>query len=110
MSVDNRIRPARSVQSVSSRARHVALEVGMTRMSERRNATRNRTFKAGKIVLNDGRSVIDCTVRNMSGTGASIGVVNAIAVPAEFSLEVDGSLRSCVVAWRRLDRLGIKFQ
>jgi tetrahydromethanopterin S-methyltransferase subunit H len=79
-------------------------------MDERRGTTRNRTFKAGKIVFNEGRSVIDCAVRNISATGASVGVTNAVAVPEEFGLVVDGAMHACVVAWRRLDRIGIKFQ
>jgi hypothetical protein len=79
-------------------------------MSEHRASPRHRTFKAGKIVLNEGQSVIDCTVRNISKTGASLSVVNAVAVPEEFKLEMDGSTRACVITWRRLDRLGLKFQ
>lgn len=81
-----------------------------TNMSEHRSAPRHRTFKAGKIVLNEGQSVIDCTVRNISETGASLSVVNAVAVPEEFTLKMDGSTRTCVITWRRLDRLGLKFQ
>jgi hypothetical protein len=40
--------------------------------SERRTAQRHRTLKAGKIVLHQGSSVIDCTVRNVSASGAAI--------------------------------------
>jgi hypothetical protein len=90
--------------------RSLGEEVEMTTMTERRTMSRHRTFKAGKIVLNEGQSVVDCTVRNVSETGASIGVVNAVAIPAEFDLQVDGATRSCTIAWRRLDRIGVKFQ
>jgi hypothetical protein len=69
--------------------RSLGEEVEMTTMTERRTMSRHRTFKAGKIVLNEGQSVVDCTVRNVSETGAT---------------------RSCTIAWRRLDRIGVKFQ
>jgi hypothetical protein len=78
-------------------------------MSERRAAQRRRTFKGGKIFVNEGRSVLDCTVRNVSDTGALV-LVLASAVPAEFDLLLDGRTRRCIVMWRKLDRLGIKFQ
>jgi hypothetical protein len=77
--------------------------------SERRRAQRHRTLKAGKIVLSHGASVIDCTIRNLSAEGASIAVDNAATLPAEFNLEFDSATRHCKVAWRRFDRLGVKF-
>jgi hypothetical protein len=78
-------------------------------MSERRADQRRRMFKAGKIYINEGRSVIDCTVRNVSGTGALISVL-ASAVPPEFDLLLDGMTHRCNVVWRTPDRLGVKFQ
>lgn len=78
--------------------------------SERRTAARHRTLKAGKIVLHHGTSVIDCTVRNISATGAAISVVNSATIPAEFDLQFDGETRPCTVAWRRLERMGVKFK
>jgi hypothetical protein len=78
--------------------------------AERRTTQRHRTLKAGKIVLHRGSSVIDCTVRNISATGAAISVVNAATLPAEFELRFDGEARLCTVAWRRLDRMGVKFK
>jgi PilZ domain len=77
--------------------------------NERRRSQRHRTLKAGKIILSHGTSVIDCTIRNLSPEGASIAVDNAATLPAEFDLEFDGATRRCTVAWRRIDRLGVKF-
>jgi PilZ domain len=76
---------------------------------ERRTVQRHRTLKAGKILL-QGASVLDCTIRNLSPTGASIVVPNAATVPAEFEITFDGDVRHCKVAWRRPDRLGVKFR
>jgi hypothetical protein len=77
--------------------------------TERRIAQRHRTLKAGKIVLHHGTSVIDCTIKNLSPEGAAIAVDSAATLPAEFDLEFDGEKRRCTVAWRRLDRVGVKF-
>jgi PilZ domain len=77
--------------------------------TERRRAQRHRTLKAGKIVLHHGASIIDCTIRNLSSEGAAIAVDGAATLPAKFDLEFDGERRRCTVAWRRMDRLGVKF-
>jgi hypothetical protein len=77
--------------------------------TERRSAQRHRTLKAGKIILH-GSSVIDCTVRNISDTGASLTLPNAATVPADFELQIEGQTRPCTVAWRRLERMGVKFK
>ena len=71
---------------------------------------RHRTLKAGKIILHQGASVLDCTIRSLSAAGAAISVPNAATVPAEFELQFDDETRNCIVAWRRLDRLGVKFK
>jgi hypothetical protein len=79
---------------------------------ESRSTERHRTLKAGKIVFKQhyGLTVIDCVVRNVSVTGAAISVPNAVKVPEEFELRFDGQTRTCKVAWRRLERLGVKFE
>src|SRR5450432_2012331 len=78
-------------------------------MSERRTKERHRVLKAGKIVFNNGASLLDCTVRNVSGTGACLVVVNALAIPAEFELQLDGDQQPCEVVWRQTNRVGIRF-
>jgi hypothetical protein len=87
----------------SQRAESVMTETGRGRPQ------RHRTLKAGKIVLSHGTSVVDCTIRNLSPEGAAIAVDNAATLPAEFDLKFDGETRHCKVAWRRLNRLGVKF-
>ena len=78
-------------------------------MDERRTNERRRALRTGKIVWNKGGSVIDCTVRNVSKTGAQIGVLNVVAVPEEFELRWDGNAQRCMVMWRKPDRIGVKF-
>lgn len=70
-------------------------------MSERRTNERRRALKPGKIVFNNAASVLDCTVRNISGSGACLMVVNGLAVPAEFDLQFDEGRHPCKVAWRQ---------
>ncbi|HSV24193.1 MAG TPA: PilZ domain-containing protein [Xanthobacteraceae bacterium] len=79
-------------------------------MIERRTDLRVRRFKAGSIVFNEAASVFDCTVRNISDTGACLLVTSPLTVPAEFELMIEGERRPCAVAWRRPDRIGVKYQ
>ena len=88
----------------------IDMEPGETRVSERRTRERQRVLKGGKIVFNNGASVLDCTVRNVSGTGACLVVVNALAVPAEFDLRLEADQQPCEVIWRQSNRVGIRFR
>jgi PilZ domain len=78
-------------------------------MAEKRASERRRALRTGKIVWNNGGSVIDCTVRNISKTGALLGVLSVATVPQEFDLRWDGNARPCIVVWRKPDRIGVKF-
>jgi PilZ domain len=80
-------------------------------MTEHRNHSRQRTLKAGRIVFNQRRSCIDCTVRNLSPTGACPHVPSTVGIPEAFELviESDGINRSCRVAWRSEQRIGVHF-
>jgi PilZ domain len=79
-------------------------------MVEYRASARRRTIKGGKILLNGGGSVLDCTVSNISKSGAMIKIENAIAVPENFDLQVDGEVRRCLAVWRLMNRIGVKFK
>jgi hypothetical protein len=80
-------------------------------MDERRRVSRYRTLKSGKIVVHAGRSVVDCTVRNLSTNGALLIVASLAGIPEKFELVLDatGEHRVCRVAWRGEDRLGVAF-
>lgn len=79
-------------------------------MPERRTEPRHRVLKAGTIVLNRAGG-ISCTVRNLSATGACLGVESPIGIPDHFTLIVEGEQapRACRVAWRRDKRIGVAF-
>ena len=80
-------------------------------MVERRQVQRTRVLKAAKIILNSHASVIDCTVRNLSTTGAAIEVTSQTGVPEKFVLVVPGDALhlACHIVWRKAYRIGVRF-
>jgi hypothetical protein len=78
-------------------------------LDNNRAAPRHRVLKAGSIEFNGG--VIDCTVRNISDTGAALQVATPLGVPDTFWLLIPGdhARRHCRVAWRRDRRIGVAF-
>ena len=80
-------------------------------MEERRRVPRHRTLKSGKIVVQAGRSVLDCTVRNLSTQGALLLIRSHAGIPEKFDLvlETSGEHHPCRIAWRGEDRVGVEF-
>jgi diguanylate cyclase (GGDEF)-like protein len=80
-------------------------------MNERRRIKRARTFRGGKILFNSKRSVIDCTVRNLSDGGACLQVTSMSGVPDAFTLVLDGDGHTlpCQAIWKSEDRIGVSF-
>jgi hypothetical protein len=77
---------------------------------EGRVSTRKRTLLGAKIVFNDGHSVFDCIVRNLSDTGAMIQIENPLAAPSTFNLQFsDDRLLACEVRWRKINSIGVEF-
>jgi hypothetical protein len=80
-------------------------------MQERRHSQRARALRAGRIVFNDKRCVIDCMVRNISTNGACLLVASVIGVPSAFDLLIEGEAESrpCKRVWHAQNRIGIEF-
>jgi hypothetical protein len=76
-------------------------------MDEHRIAARHRVLKAGTIEFGGG--AIDCTVRNISATGAALEVTSPLGIPAQFTLVSDGNHLPCRVVWRKEKRIGVTF-
>jgi hypothetical protein len=78
-------------------------------MDHQRIVARRRIFKAGSIECGGG--VIDCTVRNLSETGAALEVLSPLYIPDRFTLAVrtDQLKRPCHIIWRKKNRIGIAF-
>lgn len=70
-----------------------------------------RVLKAGQIVFNSGRSVIDCTVRGLCETAARLDVVSTADIPQAFKLAIagDGLSRACTVITKESRRLEVRF-
>ena len=78
---------------------------------ERRRQPRARMLKSARILFNEHRSVIDCTVRNLSATGACLNVTSTIGIPNRFDVmfDADKSIRSCRLIWHKETRIGVEF-
>jgi len=79
-------------------------------MDETRITPRRRTLKAGTIEFSGGG--IDCTVRNISATGAALEVVTPLFIPDRFTLFVPSEQlkRPCHIVWRKEKRIGVTFE
>ncbi len=80
-------------------------------MNEKRKTQRRRVLKEGKIFFADGMRVIDCTIRDMSDTGARLLIANTVGVPETFHLfeKSSGMVYPTSVSWRQARAIGVKF-
>lgn len=78
-------------------------------MEDVRIATRRRVLKGGSITFGGG--AIDCSVRNLSETGAALEVASPVGLPETFVLvvEMEQTRRPCRVVWRKATRVGVHF-
>lgn len=81
-------------------------------MEEKRKVPRRRVLKEGKIVYADGLRVLDCTIRDMSPSGARLLISSTVGLPDTFQLyeKSSGMLYPAKVAWRQANSLGVEFQ
>jgi PilZ domain len=77
---------------------------------EQRTTQRRRVLKAGSIEF-DGRTV-DCTLRNISPTGAALSVASHLGIPHEFTLNIaqNNIRQNCRVVWRKETLIGLAFE
>lgn len=75
-----------------------------------RSAHRQRTLKAAKVVLTDW-TTIDCTIRDISATGARLVFGDAFALPEEFRIIIVMTNRIVPVRllWQRGLTAGVSF-
>src|SRR6201995_4367651 len=76
----------------------------------KRIAPRHRVLKQGRLAFDGGGSV-DCTVRNLSDTGARVEVVTPVGLPKAFTLVIpaDKFTRRCHAVWSHDKRIGVAF-
>jgi hypothetical protein len=79
--------------------------------SEHRIARRQRVLKSAKLIFNNNQAVFDCSVKDMSATGAKLSVKNSVSIPDDvrFMLTQENTIRDAKVVWRRGDLIGVHF-
>ena len=78
-------------------------------MSDNRADPRKRLLKSGWIIFSDKTAKLECTVRNLSDTGACLQISTTCGMPSTFGLIIDGVRHSCRIVWRTDSRLGVTF-
>jgi hypothetical protein len=80
-------------------------------MLDRRKTRRMRSFKGARIVFNTHWPAIDCTVRNLSTSGACVEMQGEFNTSLEFELAIlqDNERHTCRQVWRQGTKLGVAF-
>ena len=80
-------------------------------MQEMRHAERIRSFLRAQIIFNNRMSTIDCTIKNISATGARVALSETLAVPTEFEIDIPQKGRSyrARLVWRDKEAIGVEF-
>ena len=78
---------------------------------DHRDTRRHRVLKGALIVFHSAGSTINCTVRNLSETGAQLRVVSVVGIPDRFVLHLSDKTTNwnCEVVWRKGTELGVRF-
>lgn len=78
--------------------------------AQRRHGLRQKTLIGAQVVFNDLMSTYNCTVRDLSETGARLKLNAPVQVPPAFMLRFsDGRVRQCKVRRRNALELGVEF-
>jgi PilZ domain len=80
-------------------------------IDNKRIQQRNRCLKEGKIIFGNGTFVVDCTIDNLSETGAHLRVQGSSPLPKEFLLVEPsrGLVHRAEIVRRTAKGIGIKF-
>ena len=82
-------------------------------MNERRDVARTRIrHNAEIVVMRQGATRMQCTLQDLTSTGACLTIASTHQVPDTFDLTFDRgrSHRPCRVKWRTDDKLGVSFE
>lgn len=79
---------------------------------ERRIAARRRVLKGAKAIYGGYTFMVDCTVRDVSESGARLRVMGSVTLPESFSLysPETQTMRPVRVTWRKANEVGISFE
>jgi hypothetical protein len=78
---------------------------------KKRTAPRQRVLYGGKIVYGDGAFSVDCTIRDLSPSGAKITLGQRVSTPTDvWFIDLHGGIAyAAQVAWRRMPHAGLRF-
>ena len=76
--------------------------------NDRRGAPRRKMLKIGHAYWSNGYS-IECSVKNLSESGAQLEVCGIIPNTFELVIRDDQFRRTCFVVWRNAQRVGVRF-
>lgn len=78
---------------------------------ERRGSPRLRVLKKAKLIHPNNASVFDCTIRDISETGARVSCANTGGLPNELQLmfHAQREVRGVRIVWRRPGEMGVQF-
>lgn len=79
--------------------------------ADRRNQARRRVLLSGKLAFADANLTADCSVRNLSETGAMVALPPILLPSQPFLIVIkDAFLHETNMVWRRDGRAGLRFQ
>jgi len=78
-------------------------------VQEKRTIFRKRVLKTAQIVLSEKAPKLDCSIRNLSETGACLQVSTTYGIPTNFEIIIDGTRRHCHSVWRTDTKIGVMF-
>jgi hypothetical protein len=78
--------------------------------SDQRRVNRRDRLDAEGVIWLKGRSMIKCTVRDLSRFGVGLVLHATVSLPAEFDLTFDNITRRYTTVWRRQNRIGAKLK
>ncbi len=78
---------------------------------ESRTGSRRRVLRSGKVVLRDGSASINCSIINLSETGARIRLPHDQLIPLRFNFinVTDGTLHEATIVWYKFPDVGLRF-
>lgn len=87
------------------------LDMKKQTQTEKRGSQRQRVLHTGKLSLNNGASVLDCVVRDLSPYGARVRLTIPTLLPQtlEFLNLKTNIVRTAEVKWSRNSEVGLMF-
>jgi hypothetical protein len=90
--------------------RHYLMRSELLGRREQRLQPRRNTMILATITFDNGRTRLDCVIRNLSEGGAKLELATVRGIPQTFDLVVPGHhVQHCRVAWRALKEMGVQF-